>query len=372
MKENCMKICHITTVHPRYDIRIFRKECVSAAEAGNQVTLIVNDNLDDEEINGVSIVSIKSPSSNRVSRILSSAAKRRAYKKASDLKADIYHFHDPELLGVGIKLKKQGFRVIYDSHEDVPRQILAKEWIPPLFRRIVAIVFELYENRCVREYDMIIVPTPHIKERFQKWNNFVWEVCNFPSLKEINYSGDNYSNSNPGCYVGDLSNNRGIRQIAEAAHKTGLRLNLCGKFHSIGLERELLKQFDNVKYLGILGRSEISNILCNSSMGFVTLLNTPNDVMSYPIKLFEYMAAGIPVISSNFPVYKEIVEGHNCGICVDPLDIDAICDAINEIRNDKEYSDELRNNGYKAIIDKYNWESQARVLMECYKSCFEL
>lgn len=104
-----MKICHITTVHPRYDIRIFWKQCVSIARAGHEVILIVNDDQDDEEINGVKILSIKSPSTSRLSRILSKVAKNRAFKKAKDLEADIYHFHDPELLSLGIKLKKTRF-----------------------------------------------------------------------------------------------------------------------------------------------------------------------------------------------------------------------------------------------------------------------
>lgn len=367
-----MKVCHITTVHPRYDKRIFRKECISASREGNEVTLIVNDDQDDEEINGVRILSIKSPSSNRVLRILSIRAKKHAYKEAMDLKADIYHLHDPELLSLGLKIKKQGFCVVYDSHEDVPRQILVKEWIPSFMRRAVSKMFELYENRCVRKYDAIIVPTPHIRKRFRKLNDSVWEICNFPSIDEINYSGENYSNSNPGCYIGELSNTRGIRQIAEATHRIGLRLNLCGRFYSKGLEQELLENYSNVKYLGFLGITDISKILSNSGMGFVTLLDTPNDAMSYPVKLFEYMAAGIPIISSNFPVYKEIVEVNNCGICVDPLDIDAIYDAIKKIRNNQEYAEELHKNGRRAVDEKYNWESQVKILIDCYKDAMEL
>ena len=364
-----MKICHITTVHERYDIRIFWKECISAAKAGNQVFLIVNDDLDDEEVGGVKLFTIKSPSTNRISRILSKQTKKKAYERAIDMDADIYHFHDPELLSVGTKLKKQGLCVIYDSHEDVPRQILGKEWIPSFIRPLISRVYEQYENRCARKFDCIIAPTPHIKERFEKLNNSVWEICNFPSFEDIKYSGENYSNDNPGCYVGGLSNNRGIKQIAEATDKVGLRLNLCGKFESIGLKQELLNNYKDVEHLGVLGRNDISEVLCNSSMGFVTLLNTPNDAMAYPIKLFEYMAAGIPVIASKFPVYKEIVDGNNCGICVDPMDIGQICDAINKIKSDKEYADILRRNGYKAIIEKYNWESQAAKLIRCYNNC---
>lgn len=363
-----MKICHITTVHQRYDIRIFWKECISAAKAGYEIVQIVNDEIDDEIFNGIRIISIREPFNNRFTRIFSRKAKKKVIEKAIKERADLYHFHDPELLEIGMKLKKLGFRVIYDSHEDVPRQILHKEWLPILLRKPISYLYEKYENKCSKKFDAIVVPTKHIKERFKKLNKSVWEICNYPNIKEINYSGDIYSNLNPGCYVGGLSYTRGIRQIAKATYNAGIELNLCGKFFSRGLENEILTKYKNVKYLGFLGRNEIAEVLINSSMGFVTLLNTPNDAMAYPIKVFEYMAAGIPVIASDFPVYKEIVESNNCGICVDPLDIDAITKAIEIIKENKAYADELRKNGRKAVEEKYNWESQANILLDCYKS----
>ena len=343
-----MKICHITTVHPRYDVRIFWKECVSIAKAGNEVILIVNDNLGEEVINGVKIVSINSTYTNRLTRILSRALKQRTFKKAKETDADIFHFHDPELLGVGIKLVKYGSCVIYDSHEDVPRQILAKEWMPAFIRKIVSKLFEIYENKCTRKFNAIIVPTPHIKDRFLKLNNNVCEICNYPSVDEITYSGQNYSISNPDCTVGNLSNTRGKRQFAKITNKN------------------IILNYKNCKDWGYISRNDISNILCNSSIGFVTLLDTPNDSLSYPIKLFEYMAAGIPVISSNFPVYKELVEGNNCGLCIDPLDVDEMCTAIEQIRRDIGYANKLRENGRKAIVERYNWESQSERLLACY------
>lgn len=364
MPHSDQKICHLTSAHAHNDTRIFLKESCSLYEAGYDVSLVVPHDKD-EIIDGIKILGIPTPK-NRRERILQTT--KQVYKRALECDADIYHFHDPELMPMGLRLKRKGKKVIYDVHEDVPRQILVKEWMPLAMRRMLPGLVELYENRCARKYDAIIVPTPHLKERFQKLNKSVWEVCNFPSTKDLKYSGENYSITNPGCYVGGLSNTRGIRQIAEATNKVGLSLNLCGIFQSIGLKEEVLSKFDNVEYLGFLGRTDISGILCNSSMGFVTLLDTPNDSMSYPIKLFEYMAAGIPVISSDFPVYRNIVEGYNCGICVDPLDIDAICSAINEIRNNKEYSDELRKNGRKAITEKFNWDTQAIKLIECYQS----
>ena len=125
MKRKNVKICHITTVHSAFDIRIFYKECVSLTKAGFE-THIIAPHLKDEFVNGIFIHSLPKPK-NRKERVLKLL--NLAFKKAVDLNADIYHFHDPELIPVGLKLKKIGKIVIYDVHEDVPRDILTKEYI---------------------------------------------------------------------------------------------------------------------------------------------------------------------------------------------------------------------------------------------------
>jgi glycosyltransferase involved in cell wall biosynthesis len=332
------------------------------------VTLLVNDEFGDEINNGVRILSLRHPRRNRIARALSLGVRKEVLKKARDLRADIYHIHDPELLGLGYQLKKSGCVVVYDSHEDVPRQIMTKEWLPKFARPIVSRLFELYENRLVRCFNAVIVPTPHIRTRFRVITRRVWEVCNFPALDEIVYSEQQYSNLNPACYVGDLSVNRGILQIAEATKRAGVELYLCGEFTSEQLKTELLSKYEHVRHFGILNRVEVARFLVGASMGFVTLHNTSSYAAAYPIKMFEYMAAGIPVIASNFPVYKAIVEGSNCGICVDPLDVDAIADAVKLIRSDRVLADRFRSNGRKAVTKKYSWESQASKLLDCYYS----
>lgn len=361
-----MIICHITTVHPRYDIRIFSKECISLANKGNKVHLIVNDENRDEIIDGVNISSINKPFKNKFDRIVSRASRKKAFLLAKSFQADIYHIHDPELLGLGIKMKKRGYKVIYDAHEDTPRQILTKEWIPKFIRPTFSKVFEIYENWCLKHFDAVITTTPYLKKRFEKYNKFVWEVCNFPSLKDIEFSGDRYSVLNPACYVGDLSYTRGLLEISKATNIINLKLQVCGTFLSKGLKEAIYSKYNNVDYLGYLNRVEISELLIGSSVGFVTLHNTPNDYMAYPIKMFEYMAAGIPVIASNFPQYKTIIEENECGVCVNPLDVKEISTAIMSIISDEKFANKLRNNGYKAILEKYNWEKESENLFECY------
>lgn len=366
-----MKVCHITSVHSRHDIRIFWKEAVSAAEAGIDVSILVNDILEDEVKLGVKIRSIRKPIRNRLLRVLSFSIKHKLLKMALAIDADIYQFHDPELLGVGIKLQNKGYNVIYDVHEDVPRQILVKHWLPKYVKPLISRIFERYENFCSRRYSAIFVPTPHIQDRFVKSNKLVSMVCNFPSTKDISFSGEKYSNKNPTCYIGGLSETRGIKQIAEASQISNTTLNLCGTFVSHALHQDLLNRYTHIKYYGFLGRSQINDVLHNSSLGFVTLLDTPNDANAYPIKMFEYMAAGIPVIASNFPVYKKIIDEADCGICVDPLDVQEIALAISRITGDAEYANKLRHNGYQAVITYYSWEQEALKMLSCYRKLYD-
>ena len=140
MKE--IKVCHLTSAHKAKDDRIFVKECISLAKAGYEVYIIAPDaeNRVCDNVHFLGINSFKIKSS-RVRRFVKVG--RLVYQKAVELDADIYHLHDPELLLYGLKLKHRGKKVIFDSHEDVPNQILSKTWIPGLLRSFVARIYEI-------------------------------------------------------------------------------------------------------------------------------------------------------------------------------------------------------------------------------------
>lgn len=359
------KVCHITSVHNRYDIRIFEKECVSLANAGYDVVLVVNDDKQRETRNKVTIESLNAKYNNRLSRILFS--KRRFLKKVLEVDADIYHFHDPELLPLGHRLKKMNKKVIYDSHEDVPVQILAKHWIPVKFRKLISFLYGKYEHYISKKLDAIVTVTPHIYNRFSQINNNTVKVANFPLLHEFIEMDTSWNNKHKvACYIGGISKNRGIIQIAEAMKSKDVELILCGKFESDELEDEVLQNYKNIKYLGVVDRKTVAEVIKKSLFGFVTLLPTPNHIHSYPIKMFEYMAGGIPVIASDFPLWRSIVEGNDCGICVDPYDINAISDAIDHMLSNEEEAIKRGHNGKNVVLKKYEWGSQEKNLLDLY------
>ena len=152
---NIHKVTHLSTVHSRYDTRIFAKMCSSLATHGHNVSLVVADNLGDEIKNGVSIIDVGAKSSGRFFRMTTSV--KKVFEKAKELDSDIYHFHDPELIPTGLKLKNLGKKVIFDIHENTDLQILEKDWIPLIFRKLTSYIYRKYEDYVCKKYDCVLI-----------------------------------------------------------------------------------------------------------------------------------------------------------------------------------------------------------------------
>ncbi|MBA2877228.1 glycosyltransferase involved in cell wall biosynthesis [Anoxybacillus kamchatkensis] len=368
-----MRVCHLTSVHPAEDIRIFVKECQSLVSAGHEVILVVA-NESPRVINGVKIVGVHAPAKNRLMRMLK--ATYEVYKQALKEDAEVYHFHDPELIPIGLLLKGKGKKVVYDVHEDVPEQVLSKQWIPSLLRKPISFLVKAVEKFASKRFDAIVTATPTINERFKTYNERSITVHNYPILNELidpNLDISKKQFEKPSIvYIGGITELRGIREMVQAIETINkdqhVQLHLAGKFSPPELEIKMRKlpAWQYVNYLGWLNRQQIKQCLSDATLGLVLLHPEPRYVVSYPIKLFEYMSAGIPVVASNFPLWKEIVESSGCGKCVDPLNVDEISETIRWFLNHPEKAKEMGMNGRKAIEEKYNWESESSVLIRLY------
>lgn len=361
------RVCHLTSVHPRNDIRIFLKECISLSLAGFDVHLVVGDGLGDAFVGGVHVHDFGVKPLSRVRRILSQS--RRALAMTLFLQPDIVHFHDPELLPVGVKLAKKGIRVIYDAHEDVPRQILTKGWIPRYFRPFVATLFECYENRAVEKLSCVVAATPYIESRFASLGVRSVNVNNYPMLEElIPVEGVSHRLKRI-CYIGCISRMRGIVPLVQALPSVpGVRLILCGNFSELTLEAQLQKEpgWAQVDYLGQVDRATVKRVMGESVAGVVTFLPAPNHNVSQPNKLFEYMSAELPVIASDFPLWQKIVDDSGCGICVNPESPSQIAEAIRVLLDSPERVEKMGRAGRREVLGKYNWPFEAQRLVELY------
>jgi len=367
-----IKICHFTSVHPRYDTRIFIKQCVSLARAGYDVTLIVADGKENEEKEDVRILNVGVSRFGRAGRMTRTVI--AMYKKALNMNADIYHIHDPELIPAGLLLKALGKKVIYDVHEDYPKAILSKHYLSPWVCRLTARAFQIFEEFAARRFSGIVSATPAIAKRFEKLNKNVITIQNFPIIDKphINEKVSWKKRSNVMAYVGRIGALRGAKEMVEAAglasKKTDVHLMLAGDFspQSLKEEVELMEGWEQTKYLGYLPREKVAGLLGRVKAGLVLIHPEPRYQVSYPIKLFEYMAAGIPVIASDFPLWREIVENAGCGLLVNPKKPIEIADAVIYLFENPEEAEVMGKRGRKLVEERYNWGMEEKKLLYLY------
>ena len=368
-----IRVAHLTCVHPRVDTRIFHKMCCSLVDHGVDVKLIIADGMGNQAHTGVDIIDVGA-SKNRLDRIINAPA--RVFKKAVEVDADLYHLHDPELIPIGLKLKNRGNRVVFDSHEDVPRQILNKPYLSPPVRWSISYALRLYEAWACRQLDGVIGATPFIRQKFLKINPNTVDINNFPISSEIGAERAWDSKKAEVCYVGGISRIRGIEQMVQAFGQVqnGIRLNLCGSFSEPNLERACtaLPAWGAIIQHGFLNRAGVRRVMGRSIAGLVTLHPTPNHIDSQPVKMFEYMSAGIPVIASDFPLWREIVLGNQCGLCVDPMDSVAIANAINYLAQHPREARQMGENGLRAVRERYNWPREENKLLAFYNRILQV
>lgn len=373
-QEDLPSIVHFTTVHARTDTRIRVKETASLAKGLSEaVALYVQDGKGSErdQIVGVDVVDTGFAPKGRVRRMVFGAW--RIYQAVRKARPKVAHFHDPELIPVGIALKLSGIKVVYDIHEDVPRQILKKGYMPTLIRRPVAWAMEAGEWIAARVFDGLVPATPKIAERFPPAKTVV--VQNFPLLSEWPAVVEGSQGQRPAefAYVGWITRIRGAREMVQALEIVGkrqpVRLQLAGGFQPPSLEAELtaLAGSQHLNYQGWASRVEVAQMLGQVRAGLVLFHPAPNHVDAQPNKMFEYMAAGLPVIASDFPLWRQIVDGAGCGLLVDPLNPEAIAEAMQWLLDHPNQAEAMGRRGREAVERVYQWEPEAHKLLDLYR-----
>lgn len=371
MKTNARKISHISTVHQRTDTRIFVKELSALREHfDGRVLLLVQDGLPDETVNGIDIKSA-GPKLPR-QRHRAAIGIWRMLRLVLREKPEIVHFHDPELIPIGFILKLFGKKIVYDVHEDVPKQLMHSGKMPSFIAVAVGRVYLVFEWLAMRTFDACVVVVPAMQERFSRDNTIL--LANFPSLAEFPAIPESARKRVPGrfVYVGGIVGVRGINEMVEAIALVGdnrARLHLLGAFNDPRLEARMraLDGWQRVNFLGWSSRETVVEELSQASAGLVVLHPTPQYVISYPVKMFEYMAAGLPVIASDFPLWREIVEGAGCGLLVDPKDPQAIAEAMQWILDHPEEAAAMGRRGRAAVEERYNWKAESEKLIALYR-----
>jgi glycosyltransferase involved in cell wall biosynthesis len=374
-----MRVVHLSTVHRSDDTRIFRKECRSLARAGHEVHYVVRYPHAAEE-DGVRFHHIPEPARRsapgrdhvaRVHRLV--ARNAAAYRIARRLAADVYHVHDPELIPVAVLLRRGGARVVYDVHEDAVAETWTLAQRRPVEAWALRTAWRAAEGLARRALDAFVCATPHILALFPRERSVL--VQNFPMLDELLLDEPpEYEDRGYVCaYVGGISTARGARTMVEAIGMLpdGMqpRLVLVGEFGSAAELEECraLAGWSRVEHRGFLDRAGVAQVLGSARVGLVVFEPHPEMFQAQPNKLFEYMSAGVPVVCSDFPLWREFVLENRCGFVADPTEPAAVAAAIQRVFCEPTQAACMGRRGRTAVERVYNWEAEAATLAALYR-----
>jgi len=368
-KSEQRKVVIFSTVHRAADDRIFHKQARSLAGAGYKVVIFARASHDDF-LDGVRIRAIKQPSS-RVKRAMISFSLIRSILKEH---GDVHHFHDPELIPVGLLLRLLGKEVIYDSHEDFPKDLLAKPYLPRLLRPVLSAIINPLEKLAARRMSAVVTATDAIGRRFPG----CVVLHNYPILSYIRGCGGPARSPKPEtpyvAYCGTISKILGALEMPAAVKLVSprykIKLRLLGPFQNEAIEREVLRQdlSSVVDYRGFIPMREVYQNYAGAIAGLALYHPYPNHVEAMPNKLFECMACGVPLIASDFPLWRRIVHDEGCGLVVDPLSATQIAEAIVYLIEHPEEAKQMGLRGQKVTEQKYTWEKEADNLLRLYRS----
>jgi len=372
-KERNIRVAHLSTVHHPTDPRIYHKQCLSLHKAGFDVYLIAQE--DGHESNKpIQHIPLKK-TSGRLKRMIFGTF--QLYRQAKKLKADIYHFHDPELMIVGWLLKKRTNIVIYDIHEDYVTSILQKKYMNSFLRKMAAKLYTFFEKIFTRKLELTLAEK-YYYDIYQRGTL----VLNYPIINErlMDERSMDLPLENKLLYTGNVTEDRGalihanlpniikdisVYFIGKCPRALADQMNEISAEVEGGITIEGVDQFIEKEYIDKM-------YMQRRWLAGIALFPPTDHYMKKELtKFFEYMNAGLPIICSNFPVWDAFINKYNCGITVDPYDEKAIKEAIMYLINNPDQAKQMGENGRRAIKDELNWSVEETKLIQLYNDLLQ-
>lgn len=363
-RRSSVRVVHISSAHPAGDPRIFEKMCTSLAEAGYDVRLVATEKA---PAGAPFPVVAYQRSGRRLVRMTLGVA--RAVFRAIRMRPAIVHLHDPELIPSAALFRLLGTKVVFDSHEHIAASMGNKQYLPRVVRGVAQRMTRLLVSFVDRAASGIVTATPSIAEDFGNKQRTV--IQNFPILAQWTDVADNARPRGRLVFIGCLSEVRGAVQMLDLIERLGAshgaRLTIAGEVPDHLLARlQAHPGWRHTEYVGMLDRSELAELLAASTVGVVLFLPEPNHIYSQPTKMFEYMAAGVPVLASDYPLWRELVVAAGVGVVTDPLDIDGVVRAAASLLDDPERSAQMGRRGRELVESTRNWAVEAEHLVAFY------
>lgn len=354
------KVIHVTTAHPRDDVRITTKFANFCARLGDS-ELIVCDGLPDESVDGVKITGLVKRHSRFARMLLAPFDCLRELRKKKD--RCVVHLHDPELLVAALFMRQLGYTVIFDLHEDLIDQVISKPYLHHRVALATYYVTRILYPLFLRTANVHIAATHAISEAYERRLGCkILTVYNYVMQNETRVPGSYSPKGTQVVYTGAINEIRGIFRMLTiaAALPEGWKLVLAGRFRTESVKTRAMHHpgWQRTVYLGQVTREQVREIYAQSAAGLVLFDKQPNHMESLPNKMFEYMGNALPCIATDIPRWQELVEGNGVGICVPDGDDAEMLQKVLAYLKDNSLRSEHAFNGATLVHEKFTWEPQ--------------
>lgn len=363
-KRRDTRVVHVSSAHPAGDPRIYEKMCTALGQAGYDVRLIATD---EAPADAPFTVVTYERSERRLVRMSLGVAK--VVLRAARMRPHVVHLHDPELIPSVVLFRLLGVKVVFDSHEHIAASMESKAYLPRGVRGLAQRASRWLVSLVDRAASGIVTATPAIAEDFDNPRGIV--IQNMPILAQWTEVADDQRPVGRMVFIGGLTEGRGAYQMLDAVERLGathgVRLTIAGAASEellAGLRKH--PGWKYAEFVGMLDRVELAQLLAESTIGVVLFLPEPNHVHSQPTKMFEYMAAGLPVLASDYPLWRELVVSTGVGVVADPLDRDAVVSAAIQLLDDPTAAARMGRQGRELVETTRNWAVEADKLVAYY------
>ncbi|WP_165367613.1 glycosyltransferase [Phytoactinopolyspora endophytica] len=345
-----MDVLVLTVVHDPEDTRIRHKQIAALHEAGHEVTLAA-------PFSGYArpvpseYRSIDIPRATGLRRLAALRAARNLLRHhAADY--DVVLMHDPELLIAASGLAHKG--LVWDVHEDTAAAIRMKPWLPKPVRPMATALIRNLERRAERRMTLLLAEEGY-ERRFERDHPVIRNSVVEPEDLDI-------ETGNRVVYLGRITMARGAAEMVELGRRMSpdVHVHLIGNADAdcVGQVRAA-HDAGHVHWHGFMPNDQALAQLPGALAGLSLLHDQPNYAHSRPTKILEYMAYGLPAITTPNPASAELVEKHDCGVVVPFGDVDAMEAAVRRLATDQAERDRLAAAGRKAITGHYSWDADA-------------
>ncbi|WP_128546693.1 glycosyltransferase [Larkinella soli] len=364
------RVVHISTAHPPYDPRIVYKQCPSLTERYEVYCALPG--ADPKAAPGIRFIPL--PYYRKVILRFLITCPLIVWRTIR-LRPKIIHVYVPEFLPFAYLYQALGTVVVYEVQENLYKKMhLKKENRGWLYRWL----FRWFDQRARQHFNLVFTEHGYLST-YTNLKRLHAVIYNFPALPFLEPYRRPYRRPSEPVeffYIGWLSFERAIDTLLEGlailkSYHADFRVHLFGRPLFAAAELETLPAYRAVRghleFYGYTDQHRAMSVAARAVAGLALLKPVGDYPESYTTKMFEYMALGLPVITSDFPLYREVVETHRCGICLDPYDPVALADSLRRLIENPQEAEAMGRRGRQAAETCYNWSTEKAKLLSFYK-----